>query len=433
MAQKRKTKITGRQADHPLVAVDIGSSGIRVMAAEEKDGRLHILGYESIQKYGFVEKGIVTQTTEVGMQLSRLLHLLNNRIGRNESQPLDRVFVTVGGKLLQVCDVSVKRNLISRNYISPKLKEDMEQECRDKIEGKYQQMKVMGITPIRYALDAIEQIDEPAPTQKAKEVEVLYNVFVGKREAEEKTVAGIARSNRDIEEIWVRPEALVTALVGEEEERQGVAIIDFGAHTTTLTIFKQGKYLRNHVIPLGGYNITKDLQAQRIDFSSAERLKTQFGVAAEKFVRKSQTFSIRSTDQTDERVMLTTDIVARMIQLRLNEITAPIMQEINSLQDEIGYVYVTGEGSLLQELIPYLQEQTVVKVDYGSHAEWLEPDAPEEYYHPRYASLVGTLALAADFRRHHSEGEVKIPKSFLEKAKEKVIDIFSQQDGGYAG
>ncbi len=428
MATVRKTKSAGKRHEHPLVAVDIGSSGIRVMAAEKQGDILHVLGCETLQKYGFVEKGIVVQTSEVGIQLSRLLHLLNNRIGGSEDQPLDRVFVTVGGKLLQLCEVPVKRNLISRNYISPKLKEDMENECRDKIEGKYQQMRVLRIEPLRYSLDGLEQDYEPLPTQKAREIEVLYSVFVGRVESEEKTIAGITRSNRDVEELWVRPEALVTALVGKEEEREGVAIIDFGAHTTTLTIFKDGQYLHNRVVPLGGYNITKDIQAQRIDFASAEKLKTQFGVAAEKFVKKTQTFSIRSTDTTDARVMLTTDIVARMIQLRLNEMVLPVMQDINAYADRIGHIYITGGGSLLQWLPEYLQEMTSLPVEFGSHSEWLSTDAPDEYYHPRYASLIGTLALGADYREHHSVGDVKVPKPFWEKAKDWVELNFTPQD-----
>ncbi len=420
MTQRKKIKPKERQRNHPLVAVDFGGSGIKVMAAEMRDNYLHILGVEQKEKYGFVEQGIVVQTTDAGTHLSRLLHLLNNRIGRNDEQPLDRVFATVGGRLLQVCDVSVKRNQISRNYISQQLKDDMLNECRQKIEGKYPQMRVLSTTPIVYILDGIEQDDEPLPTQKAKEFEIIYNVFVGLKEQEEKTVAGIARANRDIEEWWVRPEALASALIVEQESEEGAAIIDFGATTTTLSIFKNGRFLHNRVITKGGYDITRDLQSQRISFQHAELLKCKYGVAAEKFVTQSANFKIPCAEKEQGFVLLTSDMVARMIQLRLTEILTPIMKDIAHFEQDIQHVFITGGGSMLKGLVDYVQELTPLKVEYGSHEQWLDPATADEYFEPRYASLVGTLAMAADYREHHAEGEVKVEKHFLDDAINKV-------------
>lgn len=425
----RKTENKKSADNYPLVAVDIGSSSIRVMAAREaENGKLQILGYqEDKTRVGSVEKGIVTQTSDIGATIKRLLLLLGNEIGLSSEETLDRAFVTVGGKLLQVKDVVVRRDLISRNYITDKLLEAMELECRTKIEARYPTMRVLSAVPYRYVLDGIEQDDAPATMQKAKKLDVIYNVFVGVREAEEKTEGSFARANKAIEEVWTRPEALAAALVTEDDEWDGCGIIDFGAQTTTLTICKSGRYLFNRVNPLGGQNITNDIKALKISAANAELLKTKYGQAATKYVTKTVNFSLRSTDNTDERVLLNTNELARIIQLRLYEIVAPLMNDLKQYEQDIKKVYITGNGTELQDLLPYLQEQTTLPIEFGSHDTWLVKETDEEYSAPKYSMLIGTLALAMDFRHNHKEGEVK-KLSPIENVTSRLIKIFTPED-----
>jgi len=49
--------------------------------------------------------------------------------------------------------------------------------------------------------------------------------------------------------------------------------IDFGADTTTVSVYKNNILRHLAVIPLGGSNITKDICSQQIEEEDAEELK----------------------------------------------------------------------------------------------------------------------------------------------------------------
>lgn len=418
-----------------MVAIDMGSSGIRAMAAlPNEDGILHILGMESIAKYGPVVKGIVAQSTEVSGLINRVLLCLQNRLGLAE--PIGSCFVTVGGELLQVVPVPVKRNLITKSYITDSLLKEMRTEVVTKIEEKYPQMKVVSAEPACYILDGTEQTEAPAGTQKAKEIQVRYSVFVAKLEAVDKLVGAFNRSGRAIGFQWARPEAQMVALMDDTDHQQGRAIVDFGAQTTTLSICREDRCLFTKVFPLGGYHITRDIQSQQVSFATAEKAKTLFGVAAEQYLKETRMLRMASVNPQAEPVTVSTSLLAMIINSRLKEIIMPVMAELKKHESEVAGVYLTGGASLLSGLVPFVQQFTSLPVGYGSHADWLDRTAEDEYYKPEYSCLVGTLALAAEYRKNTDDNLNDPPfpstggkggwiNNIKKKLQDKTLDLFT--------
>ena len=65
----------------PLVATDLGSDGVRSMAAERTaDGLLHVLGVEQSARSASVERGVITSTSDASYGISESMRLLANRI-----------------------------------------------------------------------------------------------------------------------------------------------------------------------------------------------------------------------------------------------------------------------------------------------------------------------------------------------------------------
>jgi cell division protein FtsA len=83
----------------------------------------------------------------------------------------------------------------------------------------------------------------------------------------------------DIADTFVTP--LVTAAVSlsENEKHLGCAFIDFGAETTTISIYKNDKLRFLTVIPLGSNNITHDIASLQVEEEEAEYLKIAYGNA----------------------------------------------------------------------------------------------------------------------------------------------------------
>jgi cell division protein FtsA len=76
------------------------------------------------------------------------------------------------------------------------------------------------------------------------------------------------------------PLTVANEVLSDTEKRSGCVLVDFGADTTTVSIYK-GNLLRFiSVIPLGSANITKDIMSCQLEEKEAEELKLNYGEAS---------------------------------------------------------------------------------------------------------------------------------------------------------
>lgn len=410
----------------PLVAVDLGSHGVRAMAAEmTTGGLLRILGVETSNKFECVERGIVTNTSDAGFMINEVLKKLSNRV-RVEALP--SAFVCVGGRTMQVVAVHSTRDQVRRKEIAQPLLDAMEVECKQKIEARNPDVAVLDLVPYFYKLDGVEQEHQPTENQRAALVEAHFIAFVGKKELEQKIVDSFNRSAKRLEHIYVRPDALMNAITTDEDMANGCAILDMGAQTTTLTVYKGNQYLYNKVVPLGGYDITRDIEQIGISLAYAEQLKCKYGYASADMVSTNHRFRLPAPNMPQGEVAVMATEIADIISARLEQMLTPLLDVLNAEASRFRVLYVTGGAAMLQGLVEYIQAKTSIPVMYGSHASWLTTDTPDDMCMPTYSSLVGTLLLGADYRNKHPEVTTS-GEGILDIIKEKTLTIFTDQTG----
>lgn len=410
----------------PLVAVDLGSHGVRAMAAEmTTGGLLRILGVETSNKFECVERGIVINTSDAGFMINEVLKKLSNRV-RVEALP--SAFVCVGGRTMQVVAVHSTRDQVRRKEIAQPLLDAMEVECKQKIEARNPDVAVLDLVPYFYKLDGVEQEHQPTENQRAALVEAHFIAFVGKKELEQKIVDSFNRSAKRLEHIYVRPDALMNAITTDEDMANGCAILDMGAQTTTLTVYKGNQYLYNKVVPLGGYDITRDIEQIGISLAYAEQLKCKYGYASADMVSTNHRFRLPAPAMPQGEVAVMATEIADIISARLEQMLTPLLDVLNAEASRFRVLYVTGGAAMLQGLVEYIQAKTSIPVMYGSHASWLTTDTPDEMCMPTYSSLVGTLLLGADYRNKHPEVTTS-GEGILDIIKEKTLTIFTDQTG----
>ena len=408
-----------------LVAIDMGSHSFRAMAAEmSNDEALRILGIEESAQKRCVNRGVVENTTDAGFMINNVLKLLGNRIRVNS---LHSTFVCVGGRILKVYPVNSKRDQVRKREISRHLLDAMEAECRMKIENKHPDVFVLDLIPYYYKLDGVEQDNEPTSDQRAALIEAHFIAFVGKREYEEKVISSFDRSTISVEQMYVRPDALLNALASDDDMAQGCAILDLGGQTTTLSIYKGTQYLHNQVVPRGGHDITEAIASLGLPMHYAEHLKCTYAMAAEDMVTTNRRYLLPSVD--GGKLQVTTKQIASIVSASLDETLAPLMEILNNEADRLKVLYVTGGGAMLQGIVEYIQRKTTVTVDFGSHAQWISADSPDEFCMPKYSSLVGTLLLGAAYRIKHPQVKpYEKNKRILDSIMNRTLDMFTDQD-----
>ena len=414
----------------PLVAIDLGSDSVRAMAARRLAPDLfQILGVEERpQKLGnvCVEQGIITQSSNAGYVIAEVLKLLANRIGEVE---LPTAFISVGGQSMQIVAVHSRRDQARHKEVSQELLDEMERECKEKIESRNPEVAVLGLVPSYFILDGVEQDDLPRPDQRAALVEAHYIAFYARKALDTQLQKAFSQAGRSIEHAFVRPECLLSTFAtcdGSPVLMKGCAVLDFGAQTTTLTAYKGGQYLINKVVPKGGYHITRALEQQGMNFATAEVLKCKYGWAAPAYVDKNVRLRVPACTKEGEDLLISSQELAEVIELKLQEILSPLMDELHKIETRLSTLYITGGGSMLAGLIDYLQHQTSLHVIYGAHNLLLHRDTEDQYLSPQYTALVGTILLGQDYRDNHKNQLVQKP-GFFDRVKESTLDMFIDQ------
>jgi cell division protein FtsA len=86
------------------------------------------------------------------------------------------------------------------------------------------------------------------------------------------------RCHLQIEALVATPYASGLATLVDDEAQLGVACIDFGGATTTVSVFSDGQLVYADAIAIGGHHLTLDLARQlSIGVADAERIKTIYG------------------------------------------------------------------------------------------------------------------------------------------------------------
>ncbi|MDD3077680.1 MAG: cell division protein FtsA [Paludibacter sp.] len=380
------------------VAIDLGSSCISAMAAEiQENGALKILAVESKPTTPEeITHGIITQVSGTAFKISEIIKLIQNSARISE---IDQISISIGARSLKNIGVSVSRFVTTNKIVTSSLIDEMILECEKKVQGS--NVAIYDIIPLNYELDG-HTTNEPI-NQTATQITGHYNVIYGS----EVIALGIDKCfDRTLgivlDHAPLSIEALSAAVLDESDREDGCALIDFGAATTTLGIYKHGVLQQLSVIPLGGKNITQDIQELGISLTHAEKFKHLKGCAMENKIENPVYIQIPSIEAEKPPVKISTKFLATIIEARIEEILQPVFEAINTYPESLeAGIVITGGASKLNNLIDYIFEKTGMYTRFGSHEEWLSEKSNPELADPAYSQLIGTIALTHEYRQLH--------------------------------
>jgi len=214
---------------------------------------------------------------------------------------------------------------------------------------------VLHALPIDYRLDENGGISEPHG-MCGERLSVDLHTVTADEVAMRNLMLCVERCHLGVSGLVAAPYSSALSVITPDEAKLGVACIDFGAGTTTLSVVADGHFIHADAIALGGNGITTDIaRTLGAPIEHAERLKTLHGSA----------FATLS----DEREIITYPCVSGMAQGSLNQITKaqlaciirPRVEEIldlmrhrlaaNGLAAEAAqHLVLTGGGSQLTGL-----------------------------------------------------------------------------------
>ena len=144
-----------------------------------------------------------------------------------------------------------------------------------------------------------------------------------------------------------------------DERQQGVCLVDIGASTTSICVYKENKLIFTHCIATGSHEVTMDISADfGISMIEAEKLKKTHGTVDVNSVDPSSFFIFKPQGTGDE-INIGIYNLARIIEARYVQIFTEVARQLHDA-DLIGYIdkgiVLTGGGSAVKGMIPFAKK-----------------------------------------------------------------------------
>lgn len=257
--------------NYMIVAVELGSSKVSgAVGRKRADGSLQVLAYASEPVSGFVRRGVVYNIDQTAQCLSNLINRLEPELG---NYTIEQVYVGVGGYTLHSEQSSVVRTFEEETRVNDTLVDEMEGENADK---QYPGYSMMMMVSQEYKIGN-NLLNDPVGVN-CTQIEGNYLNIIIRTSAIQNMAKSFEIAKVNIADTAIPPLVTANALLNDSERRQGCALIDFGAETTTVSVYKGGSLRFLTVIPMGSQNITRDLYSLQLDEEEAERLKREYGL-----------------------------------------------------------------------------------------------------------------------------------------------------------
>lgn len=208
-------------------------------------------------------------------------------------------------------------------------------------------------------VDDQDNIVDDAIEMVAKDITVMYHMMmmpVASRQNIQKLLQSC-----DVGVDHVVFDALTSAeysLMSEERE-QGVCLIDIGASTTSICVYKENKLIFTHCLAIGSHTVTMDISADfGISMIEAEKLKKSHGTVDVNSIDPS-TFFVYKPQGSNDVLNVHTYNLAQIIEARYIQIFDQVRQQLHQA-DLIRYIdrgfVLTGGGSAIKGIVPFAKK-----------------------------------------------------------------------------
>ena len=390
MAQPRISRTFG--------AVNIGSFRISAMVGGlTETGEMVVLGSFHRAAQG-IKRGYVTDmqaaTYAVRDAVERAERIANVAVqsvwigasGAGLASQVAQVEVDIGGRRIEQDDI--EHLLVSaRDVIQP--------------DGRM----VLHAQPAHYTLDGADGVSDPKGLH-AERLGVDIHVMLADGAPIRNITEAVQNAHLDVEAVVASPIAAGHACLSAEERELGVALVEFGAEVTNVSVYAAGMLLGLVTIPMGSADITDAVaSAFGVRRFQAERLKCVHGSAIASPADHREMVPVNAPgDETTGPVARHADDKNRIPRAELVTVITTqlgrLMEEVGKALKALGFagqrgqlVVLTGGGAELAGLADYAQAALgkPVRIGKPQHIRGL----PEAHATPGFSTLAGLVLYAA--------------------------------------
>ena len=403
-----------------IVAIELGSSKIVGIAGyRDENGILVVSAIEKENATNIIKRGCVQNVDEVFSCIKRIKMKLENRLAPAK---IVKTYIGVGGASVSAEEKVTNRSFHEDSIIKQAHVQKLKEECRAMLPST---IDTLDIVPTGYIIDG--RAERNAIGVTGTTIEAHYKAITAKP---------VLKRNIDrcvIERLKLPiagyiTSALATAdvVLSKDERMLGCMLVDFGAETTTVSIYKNDTLVLLETLPMGGRNITRDIMSLNLVSTEAEHLKIASGMAKG---FKSEN-NVRLKFEGDNMVEIDLAKLTSVVEARSEEIIANVEEQIKrsglERKELTAGVVVVGNAAKLRGWLELLEERLGgMKVRVGALRKDIQAVEKERSQVNDYMQAVGLLYAAKEdcTKTPFQEKPVEPEKPVIEEEEEEEIVI----------
>jgi cell division protein FtsA len=392
-----------------IVAIEIGSSKIVGVIAHKElpSGAVAIRAVHETKITESVRYGCIKNVEEVKRSINEVISKLTTQI---KDATISSIYLSLAGRSIRNEVVQVKKTL---NIESPITQETILDLLR---EGRHTTKKgfdVLDVIPQRFLIDNVEE-KKPVGTF-ASNISATLNTIIGKSTLSANLHRVIDPSIK-VNGIILSPIAVAKQVLTPDEQQLGCMLVDLGAETTTVSIYKNGALIHLATLPFGGRNITRDVMSLNLLEDKAEELKISAGNAMPN-ENLNQSMQVDGVSIRD---------LSKYVVARSGEIIANITEQLNIANirsEELGEgIILIGGGAQLSGFREVLEKSTNMKVKFGSYPQHVNIISKRAQESSLYIQAVAIAAEAAECISPEDDCLTRIVKPEPEEEPEEITE-----------
>ena len=394
-----------------IVALEIASSHIAGVVARVDDAASHdasVVCYHEVSIIDCVRYGCIVNVDEVCNKVNLLLQRItaDHRLG---GRKIRSVYVALCARSLHTRSVEINRVLNESIPVTREFINQISREARNSVDNQ----EVVAVVPGLFEIDGVE-IANPVGAV-GSQLHAVMNVITCRPQIRRNILMVFDRLGLKVNDFVVTPVATAQVLLSPEERKLGCVLVDHGAETTTVTIYKNDRLMYLNVLPMGSRNITRDLVSLKIVEEQADKIKRNYGdaMSAGSDLAKLDISGVSSLD------------VSNYVTSRAGEMMENVYNQLQIAgftpeQLPAGFV-VVGRGMKLNRLPDLLQSISKMPVRMGKIKDINEPMELAKV--PQLLSVVNEISGMSSLSSCLEMPMMKVPEDYVDIEPEDTTPI----------
>ena len=356
--------------------IELGTNSIKVVVAEKNGNNYHVLAAISSASAG-IKNGQVVDIKPAINSVRKTLRQVGDMLGIKITKviacipPCDcKLDIVVGS-----CDVVDANNITG---------EDVTNAINDALKGQnFESYELITATPISFKVDLEENIKDPKG-MKGEYLETRVVISTLPKEGLYRILEVLKLSGVEAVDIGFTSTGDYYTIKNDRYDMIVGAVINIGETSTNVSVFNKGIQIKNALLPIGSYNVDKDLSyIFKISMEDARKLKETFSVSMSSYADCNDVIDMKT--KAGERKEISQVGASQVVEARIREILKLAKNEIKNLTNrEIRYIIITGG---LSEVAGF---SYLIEEEYGSLAKVCNISTMG-VRHNKYSSALGIV------------------------------------------